>query len=100
MPCELVEATWPRVSLDNFVSWSFILFCETTGRAFQGSSTDLTLNPPPLHYKKFSLQDQQKTNDCHALGTVAPNQFDHLVTASIAGGFHARYRYEEMTLAH
>ncbi len=47
---------------------------------------------PPLHYKKFSLQEQDKINDCHYLGTRAPTQFDHLVTASMAGGFQARYK--------
>ena len=64
----------------------------TSGRALYGAS-DLHSQHPPLNYKKLSLQEQNKTNDCFVLGTFAPTQFDHLVTASVSGGFQARYKY-------
>lgn len=60
------------------------------GRALYGIG-DLHSQHPPLHYKKLSLQEQGRINDCFILGTNAPTQFDHLVTASVAGGFQARY---------
>ena len=63
----------------------------TVGQAFYGTG-DVASQHPPLHYKKFSLQDQSKINECYVLGTSAPTQFDHLVTATIAGGFNARYK--------
>lgn len=68
----------------SVISWSTFI-----GQALYGVDDS---QHPPLHYKKFSLQDQTKINECYVLGTSAPCQFDHLVTASIAGGFNARYK--------
>lgn len=56
-------------------------------------SGDAIMEHPPLHYRKFGLQEQNKINTCSLLGTAAPTTFDHLVTASVVGGFQTRYKY-------
>lgn len=55
-------------------------------------SSDASAEHPPLHYRKFGLQEQHRINTSFLLGTSAPTNFDHLVTASVVGGFHARYK--------
>ncbi|XP_014294842.1 rab3 GTPase-activating protein non-catalytic subunit [Microplitis demolitor] len=48
--------------------------------------------PSCLTFKKLGFKDQDVTNDCEVIGTTSVNTFDHLMTASICGGFHASYR--------
>lgn len=62
------------------------------GQTLQGASSDIGQHHPPLNCKKFSLQDQERINDCFVLGTNSPNSVDHFITASTAGGFQARYK--------
>ncbi|XP_043278054.1 rab3 GTPase-activating protein non-catalytic subunit isoform X2 [Venturia canescens] len=45
-----------------------------------------------LAYKKWGFKDQDIVNDCQVIGTTAVNTFDHLMTASICGGYNASYR--------
>ncbi|KAG8041433.1 hypothetical protein G9C98_002726 [Cotesia typhae] len=45
-----------------------------------------------LTFKKLGLRDQDVANDCEVIGTTSVNTFDHLMTASICGGFNASYR--------
>ena len=50
---------------------------------------------PPLANlacKKWSFKSQDLVNDCEVIGTSTVNTFDHLMTASIAGGYNATYR--------
>lgn len=50
---------------------------------------------PPLTNivcKKWSFKNQDIMNDCEVIGSTSVNTFDHLVTASISGGFNANYR--------
>lgn len=64
------------------------------GSSFYGINEVLTEHPP-LHYRKLSLQEQTKINESFLFGTSSASQFDHFTTASIAGGFQARYKYVE-----
>ena len=45
-----------------------------------------------IAYKKWGFKDQDVVNDCQVIGTTAVNTFDHLMTASICGGYNASYR--------
>lgn len=50
---------------------------------------------PPLtnlSYKKWAFKNQDIANDSEVVGTTSINSFDHLMTASICGGFNATYR--------
>lgn len=48
--------------------------------------------PPPLALKKWAFIDQDQLRDCEVVGPSSSDMFDHLMTASIGGGFNARYR--------
>ncbi|XP_012253512.2 rab3 GTPase-activating protein non-catalytic subunit isoform X2 [Athalia rosae] len=51
-------------------------------------------NPPVsnLSYKKWGFKNQGITNDCEVIGTTSVDTFDHLMSASICGGYNAAYR--------
>ena len=50
--------------------------------------------PPPTNIvcKKLAFKNQDLVNDCEVIGSTSVNTFDHLMTASICGGFNATYR--------
>lgn len=45
-----------------------------------------------LSYKKWGYKSQDIVNDSEVIGTTSVNSFDHLMTASICGGYNASYR--------
>ncbi|XP_011310795.1 rab3 GTPase-activating protein non-catalytic subunit [Fopius arisanus] len=49
-------------------------------------------NGASLPLRKFGFKDQDVINDCEFVGTTSVNTFDHLMTASVCGGFNASYR--------
>jgi hypothetical protein len=49
------------------------------------------LKAPPLTYKKWGFTEQNVA-DSEVVGPATSNSFDHLVTASLCGGFNANYR--------
>lgn len=42
--------------------------------------------------KKLGFKNQDVTNDSEVIGMTTVNTFDHLMTASLCGGFSATYR--------
>lgn len=42
----------------------------------------------PIDFKKYSFPDQDAITDACFVGQTSINTFDHLVTASLVGGFH------------
>ncbi|KAK3909218.1 Rab3 GTPase-activating protein non-catalytic subunit [Frankliniella fusca] len=48
--------------------------------------------PPPLTLKKWAFVDQGCVKDCEVIGPSSSDMFDHLMTASIVGGFNTCYR--------
>jgi hypothetical protein len=50
------------------------------------------LRAPPLMYKKWGFTEQDRVTDSEVVGPSTDNTFDHLVTASLIGGFSATYR--------
>ena len=47
---------------------------------------------PPLPYKKWGFKEHERIIDTEVVGPATDNAFDHLVTASIRGGFNSHYR--------
>ncbi|XP_014218423.1 rab3 GTPase-activating protein regulatory subunit isoform X2 [Copidosoma floridanum] len=45
-----------------------------------------------LACKKWTFKNQDFVNDCEVIGSTSVNTFDHLMTASICGGYNASYR--------
>ncbi|CAG9761149.1 unnamed protein product [Ceutorhynchus assimilis] len=56
----------------------------------KGNITDF--KPIPLSVKKLGFQDQGLINDVAVVGLTMSNTFDHLLAASICGGFDTKYR--------
>jgi hypothetical protein len=50
------------------------------------------LKAPPLTYKKWGFTEQDRVVDSEVVGPATNNTFDHLVTASLCGGFSTSYR--------
>ena len=50
------------------------------------------LKAPPLVYKKWGFTEQDRVSDSEVVGPATNNTFDHLVTASLRGGFSTNYR--------
>lgn len=42
--------------------------------------------------KKWAFKNQDIANDSEVIGITSINSFDHLMTASICGGYNAMYR--------
>jgi hypothetical protein len=49
------------------------------------------LRAPPLRYKKWGFSEHSVA-DSEVVGPATNNTFDHLVTASLRGGFSTNYR--------
>jgi len=43
-------------------------------------------------YKKWGFTEQDRVSDSEVVGPATDNPFDHLVTASLCGGFSTNYR--------
>ncbi|XP_076636420.1 rab3 GTPase activating protein isoform X2 [Colletes latitarsis] len=78
--------------LQGFPLFSTLRACRNHLARVQANCDDL----PPitnLSYKKWGYKNQDIINDSEVIGTTSVNSFDHLMTASICGGYHASYRF-------
>ncbi|XP_025154199.1 rab3 GTPase-activating protein non-catalytic subunit isoform X2 [Harpegnathos saltator] len=77
--------------LQGFPLFSTLRACRNHLARVQAKCDDL----PPitnLSYKKWAFKNQDISNDSEVIGTTSINSFDHLMTASICGGYNATYR--------
>ncbi|XP_076244895.1 rab3 GTPase activating protein isoform X2 [Calliopsis andreniformis] len=77
--------------LQGFPLFSTLRACRNHLARVQANCDDL----PPLtnlSYKKWGYKNQDIVNDSEIIGTTSVNSFDHLMTASICGGYNASYR--------
>ncbi|KAL6256765.1 hypothetical protein P5V15_011702 [Pogonomyrmex californicus] len=77
--------------LQGFPLFSTLRACRNHLAKIQANCDDL----PPitnLSYKKWAFKNQDIANDSEVIGTTLINSFDHLMTASICGGYNATYR--------
>jgi hypothetical protein len=70
---------------NSHCSWYSLRFFYVTVQA-SGSGT---IEAPPLIHTKWGFPDQETIKDCQVVGSTNVNTFDHLMTASICGGFDA-----------
>lgn len=77
--------------LPGFPLFSTLRACRNHLARIQANCND---NPPltNLTFKKFGFKNQDVMNDGQVIGITSVNTFDHLMTASICGGFNANYR--------
>ncbi|XP_011867748.1 PREDICTED: rab3 GTPase-activating protein non-catalytic subunit isoform X2 [Vollenhovia emeryi] len=77
--------------LQGFPLFSTLRACRNHLARVQANCNDV---PPVtnLSYKKWTFKNQDITNDLEVIGTTSINSFDHLMTASICGGYTATYR--------
>ncbi|ERL83997.1 rab3 GTPase-activating protein regulatory subunit-like [Dendroctonus ponderosae] len=58
----------------------------------QAKGSPIEFKGVPLSVRKWGFQDQSSVNDVAVIGLNMTNTFDHLLTASVCGGFEAKYR--------
>ncbi|XP_070571342.1 rab3 GTPase-activating protein non-catalytic subunit-like [Ptychodera flava] len=76
------------VTIDGFSLFQSLRACRNQVARAAASGSDC-IQPPPLAYKKWNLQDQEKKNDIVSTGVTTPCSFDQMSTASILGGYNA-----------
>ncbi|CAK9800120.1 Rab3 GTPase-activating protein non-catalytic subunit [Anthophora plagiata] len=77
--------------LQGFSLFSTLRACRNHLARVQANCDDL---PPVtnLSCKKWGYKSQDIINDSEVIGSTSVNSFDHLMTASICGGYNASYR--------
>ncbi|KAK7104713.1 rab3 GTPase-activating protein non-catalytic subunit-like [Littorina saxatilis] len=80
------------VSIDGFSLIQSLRACRNQVARATASGSESYVQPPPLAYKKWTLNDQDRINDLVSCGVTCPNAFDQLKNASMQGGFTATPR--------
>ncbi|XP_066592229.1 rab3 GTPase-activating protein non-catalytic subunit [Prorops nasuta] len=77
--------------LQGFPLFSTLKACRNHLARVQANCND---TPPAttLAFKKWGFKNQDITNDAEIIGSTTVNVFDHLMTASLCGGYNAAYR--------
>ncbi|XP_031435614.1 rab3 GTPase-activating protein non-catalytic subunit isoform X2 [Clupea harengus] len=83
------------VTIDGFSLFQSLRACRnqvarelSRGPSAAAAGSDV-VQPPPLTYKKWGLQDMDTLVDHSSVGIMTLNVFDQMKNASILGGFHA-----------
>ncbi|KAL8566839.1 hypothetical protein ACOMHN_052237 [Nucella lapillus] len=80
------------VSIDGFSLIQSLRGCRNQVARATASGGDSYVQPPPLAYKKWALNDQDRITDLVSCGVKCPSTFDHLKRASMEHGFNAQPR--------
>nr|XP_022332543.1 rab3 GTPase-activating protein non-catalytic subunit-like isoform X2 [Crassostrea virginica] len=80
------------VTIDGFSLFQSLRACRNQVARATASGSETMLQPPPLAYKKWAVQEQEKLLDLCSCGVNTPNPFDHMRTASWRGGPMATIR--------
>ncbi|KAL7861469.1 hypothetical protein SRHO_G00129100 [Serrasalmus rhombeus] len=76
------------VTIDGFSLFQSLRACRNQVARAAAAGSDV-VQPPPLAYKKWGLQDMDIIVDHSSVGIMTLNVFDQMKNASILGGFHA-----------
>uniref|UniRef100_A0A8B9HS35 RAB3 GTPase activating protein subunit 2 (non-catalytic) n=1 Tax=Astyanax mexicanus TaxID=7994 RepID=A0A8B9HS35_ASTMX len=76
------------VTIDGFSLFQSLRACRNQVARAAAAGSDV-VQPPPLAYKKWGLQDMDTIIDHSSVGIMTLNVFDQMKNASILGGFHA-----------
>ncbi|XP_061163319.1 rab3 GTPase-activating protein non-catalytic subunit-like isoform X1 [Saccostrea echinata] len=80
------------VTIDGFSLFQSLRACRNQVARATASGSEPVLQAPPLAYKKWALQDQEKILDLCSCGVNTPNPFDQIRTAAMIGGSSAYIR--------
>uniref|UniRef100_A0A3Q3D209 RAB3 GTPase activating protein subunit 2 (non-catalytic) n=1 Tax=Hippocampus comes TaxID=109280 RepID=A0A3Q3D209_HIPCM len=76
------------VTIDGFSLFQSLRACRNQVARAAAVGSDV-IQPPPLAYKKWALQDMDAIVDHCSVGVMTLNVFDQMKNASILGGFNA-----------
>ncbi|KAI5616415.1 rab3 GTPase-activating protein non-catalytic subunit isoform X2, partial [Silurus asotus] len=76
------------VTIDGFSLFQSLRACRNQVARAAAAGSDV-IQPPPLTYKKWGLQDMDTIVDHSSVGIMTLNVFDQMKNASVLGGFHA-----------
>ncbi|XP_061824487.1 rab3 GTPase-activating protein non-catalytic subunit [Nerophis lumbriciformis] len=76
------------VTIDGFSLFQSLRACRNQVARAAAAGSDV-VQPPPLAYKKWGLQDMDTIIDHCSVGVMTLNVFDQMKNASILGGFKA-----------
>ncbi|XP_047351529.1 rab3 GTPase-activating protein non-catalytic subunit [Vespa velutina] len=77
--------------LQGFPLFSTLRACRNHLARVQAKCNDIS-PATTLSYKKWEFRNQDITNDVEIIGTTSVSSFNHLMTASLCGGYNALYR--------
>ncbi|OCT79434.1 rab3 GTPase-activating protein non-catalytic subunit [Xenopus laevis] len=86
------------VTIDGFSLFQSLRACRNQVARAAASGNE-NVQPPPLAYKKWGLQDVDKIVDHASVGVMALSPFDQMKTASILGGFNAAIKSSPPTMS-
>ncbi|XP_057199155.1 rab3 GTPase-activating protein non-catalytic subunit isoform X2 [Triplophysa rosa] len=76
------------VTVDGFSLFQSLRACRNQVARAAAAGSDV-IQPPPLAYKKFGLQDMDTITDHSSIGMSTLSVFDQMKNASVLGGFNA-----------
>ncbi|KAF4084482.1 hypothetical protein AMELA_G00129110 [Ameiurus melas] len=76
------------VTIDGFSLFQSLRACRNQVARAAAAGSDV-VQPPPLAYKKWGLQDMDTIVDHTSVGIMTLKVFDQMKNASMLGGFHA-----------
>ncbi|XP_063427524.1 rab3 GTPase-activating protein non-catalytic subunit-like [Mytilus trossulus] len=69
------------VTVDGFSLYQSLRACRN--QVARATAGDTSIQPPPLAYKKWGLQGQERIQDCCTCGIDTPNPFDQMKSAAM-----------------
>ncbi|XP_057715816.1 rab3 GTPase-activating protein non-catalytic subunit isoform X3 [Corythoichthys intestinalis] len=76
------------VTIDGFSLFQSLRACRNQVARAAAAGSEM-IQPPPLAYKKWALQDMDNIVDHCSVGVMTLNVFDQMKNASVLGGFNA-----------
>ncbi|XP_066451187.1 rab3 GTPase-activating protein non-catalytic subunit isoform X2 [Eleutherodactylus coqui] len=86
------------VTIDGFSLFQSLRACRNQVARAAASGNE-NVQPPPLAYKKWGLQDVDTIADHVSVGVMALSPFDQMKTASVLGGFNAAIKSSPPTMS-
>lgn len=86
------------VTIDGFSLFQSLRACRNQVARAAASGNE-NVQPPPLAYKKWGLQDIDSIVDHVSVGVMALSPFDQMKTASVLGGFNAAIKSSPPTMS-
>ncbi|PIO33382.1 hypothetical protein AB205_0088640, partial [Aquarana catesbeiana] len=86
------------VTIDGFSLFQSLRACRNQVARAAASGNE-NVQPPPLAYKKWGLQDVEHIVDHASVGFMALSPFDQMKTASVLGGFNAAIKSSPPTMS-